>query len=422
MAREDTKASSAEGDEGEHYERIARQGFSQIGIFDHVPVMGYREYWYPAVIARKVGTKPVQVKLLGEELVFFRGKRGRVVAFWDRCPHRGALLSFGRCEFEGTLSCPYHGYTFDETGTCVAALTEGPDSGLTGKLRARAFPTAEVRGIVFVWTGQTEPVPIEEDVPEEFFDPAWVVNVYVRNWPINWAVTIENNADSHNSYIHRFRIRRFFNLDNFRRIPAYWSGTRVVEEGEKHIGIMPVIHAPQQAYYPLLGEKWPQHVWWRFLSGQWRGVRTLTGKPYSNQYRLPSIIRVDLQNRLHMRWAVPLDKESCRMFSFGLYRAPGRWRRLWAGLNFHTIHRYFLIKGTNELEDLPVQRAGRLDPFAPQKLGVNDRAIIFWRRRMPWKSRDARRLWKKEERGRGIITERVVEAEELETTPGTPRG
>ncbi|HLZ70355.1 MAG TPA: hypothetical protein VKV26_10660 [Dehalococcoidia bacterium] len=35
------------------------------------------------------------------------------------------------------------------------------------------FPTRTLKGIVFVWMGQDErePAPIEEDVPEEFFDP-----------------------------------------------------------------------------------------------------------------------------------------------------------------------------------------------------------------------------------------------------------
>ena len=47
----------------------------------------------------------------------------------------------------------------------------------------------------------------------------------------------------------------------------------------------------------------------------------------------------------------------------------------------------------NEKEDLPVQAVGALDPTAPQKLGATDAAIIFWRRRMPFKSRDAQRLW-----------------------------
>ena len=100
-------------------------GWSQIGVHDLVPKTGYREYWYPAIEANKVGRKKYgffgarggkRIKLLGEDVVIFKGKDGKFGAVWNRCPHRGALLSFGRCEFEGTISCPYHGYTFGRDG------------------------------------------------------------------------------------------------------------------------------------------------------------------------------------------------------------------------------------------------------------------------------------------------------------------
>src|SRR5688572_24708439 len=172
-----TSGSTAGGDGVSRH--AAAAGQSQIGMFDFVPVLGYREYWYPALLAREVGTRPRKVRMLGDELVFFRDKDNRVAALWDRCPHRGALLSNGRCEFPGTISCAYHGYTFDGTGACVAAITEGPDSGQVGKVRARAYPTAELRGVVFVWMGQTAPVPLEEDVPPEFVSPQWAAHPYV---------------------------------------------------------------------------------------------------------------------------------------------------------------------------------------------------------------------------------------------------
>jgi len=401
--------------------RSVPPGVSQVGVHDLVPKLGYREYWYPAVEARKVGKRsfrslrffgcriPVHVQMLGEDVVLFPGKDGTIAALWDRCPHRGAYLSRGRCEYASTLSCPYHGYTFDQTGTCVAALTEGPDSGLTGKLRVRSYPTAVVRGVVFVWMGQTEPVPIEEDVPEEFFDPRCVIVPYAKVWPMNWTLTVENSGDSHNSYLHRFRIRRIFNLTAFRPIPAYWAGIRIVEETDKSIGIVPAVNAPQQVYYPGLGRKWPRHVWWRRLTARQRGVNTFTGKPYSNEYRLPSIARVDTSPRyLHNRYATPIDEHHTLMWTFGIARAHTWWQRVMARLYLTSWYKFFVIKGTNELEDLPVQRYDRLDPAAPQKLGVNDRAIIYWRRRMPLKSRDNLRLWKK-----GMHLADELEAQEL---------
>ena len=81
--------------------------------------------------------------MLGEDIVLFRGTKGDVVALTDWCPHRGARLSLGECDFAGTVTCPYHGYVFDETGQCVAGLIESVNSPLAPKLRAKNYPTAE---------------------------------------------------------------------------------------------------------------------------------------------------------------------------------------------------------------------------------------------------------------------------------------
>ena len=64
--------------------------------------------WYPAIEARRVRRTPVPLMMLGDDLVLFRDKAGRVAALSDWCPHRGARLSLGVCEFEGTVTCPHH--------------------------------------------------------------------------------------------------------------------------------------------------------------------------------------------------------------------------------------------------------------------------------------------------------------------------
>ena len=54
------------------------------------PALGLREFWYPAILDKKVGKKPIQLQMLGEELCFFRIEQGEVSALSDICPHRGA--------------------------------------------------------------------------------------------------------------------------------------------------------------------------------------------------------------------------------------------------------------------------------------------------------------------------------------------
>src|SRR3954454_7501469 len=91
-------------------------------IRELIPPLGLKEYWYPALEAKTVKNKPVGLKICGEDLVFFRDKQGQVAALWNACPHRGGSFMHGDCHFPGTVSCPYHGWTFDGEGNLLAVL------------------------------------------------------------------------------------------------------------------------------------------------------------------------------------------------------------------------------------------------------------------------------------------------------------
>ena len=159
-----------------------------------IPALGLPEYWYPALPDSSVPRdKPTGLKIMGEEVAFFRDKDGSVTAIADVCPHRGGSLRRGDCHYPGTIACPYHGWVFDARGECVAVLSEGPDSRIPGKVRSRIFPTTTVKGMVFVWMGRGAPAPIAEDVPPEFFEgDETIVMTATRYWPVNWRVALEN--------------------------------------------------------------------------------------------------------------------------------------------------------------------------------------------------------------------------------------
>jgi len=67
-----------------------------------------RRYWQPGCTSDELRDLPKKVKLLCEELVVFRDKKGRVGALEPHCSHRGTSLEWGRVEEEG-LRCCYHG-------------------------------------------------------------------------------------------------------------------------------------------------------------------------------------------------------------------------------------------------------------------------------------------------------------------------
>src|ERR1700761_116550 len=74
--------------------------------------LGFRNYWHPVLASKSLGSKPIPITICGDKIVLMRDK-GVARALKDRCPHRGIPLSLGRQIFPGTLTCAYHGWTFD---------------------------------------------------------------------------------------------------------------------------------------------------------------------------------------------------------------------------------------------------------------------------------------------------------------------
>ena len=377
-------------------------GASQIGPFDYCPRLGFREYWYPALEARRVRGKPVHLKMLGDDLVVFRDTAGRVVALGDWCPHRGARLSLGVCEFPGTVTCPYHGYTFDGTGQCVAGLIERPDSTFIGKLRARAYPTEERLGIVFVWMGETTPVPLDEDLPHELLDPELTGRRYLRVkvWEANWTEPMAQGIDFHEFYLHRgvnlFRLLNY-RLPFFRAKIVHIGGVKITSEGANFVNAAWVAPHFGQAYYPGVDATWPRHVWWRRLAG---GARFRGGEPPLSRFQgvkhnveLPSKIRVMIGASIHLRWMVPLTEHDTRVWTFTLVKKPrtalqAAWQAVW----YHAYRKPAVLVKTNEKEDLVVFKRDRLNLETPQKLGPLDVGLIHFRRHLAQRARDYQRL------------------------------
>jgi hypothetical protein len=67
-----------------------------------------RRYWQPVCLSDELKDLPRKEKLLGEEIVVFRDKQGRVGALDPHCAHRGTSLEWGQIEERG-IRCCYHG-------------------------------------------------------------------------------------------------------------------------------------------------------------------------------------------------------------------------------------------------------------------------------------------------------------------------
>ncbi len=114
-----------------------------------------RNAWYVSSWADKLETgTPVAMRILNEPVVLYRTASGRAVALEDRCSHRLAPLSMGRCEGE-TIRCMYHGLRFEPGGACV----EIPGQDIVPpNAKVRSYPVIERHGWIWVWMGNTNAI------------------------------------------------------------------------------------------------------------------------------------------------------------------------------------------------------------------------------------------------------------------------
>lgn len=359
-----------------------------------IPKLGLTEYWYPAVLDRKVGRrKPVMVKMLGEDLCFFRGADGQVVALNNACPHRGAMLSEGSCDFRGSLTCSYHGMVFDEHGECLAALGEGPLSAAPGSIHARAYPTVTLKGLVFVWMGQGEPWPLDDSIPEEFFDHEAQIFNWMTYWPCNWRRTMENVGDSHVRVVHRNSILMLMRPITSPGLPRRGRIDRVgthrlgTAGARAEVGRGSTGDHPYQDYYPKLGAKWPHHRWrllWTWFF-DWTGKQKFRGKrkPYklSEEWgpgqHLPSIVRINYGTHVYTRWVVPVADDLTRIYYFHAAKRPTWLGRLHEVLHWHVFHNWAMNRNFSEQD-----ARGAIKAYfdAPENLVVSDMQAIAWRK------------------------------------------
>jgi phthalate 4,5-dioxygenase len=167
-----------------------------------------RRYWIPALMSSELapGCDPKRVRLLGENLVAFRDRSGKVGLVDENCPHRGASLALARVEDCG-LRCLYHGWVTAADGRVLETPPEPEEHHFKERVRAIAYPTRESGGIVWTYMGP----PVFEPPPSAFEFctlPAEHVQIMKIRAECNYAQVIEGVIDSaHSNYLHSDSIK-----------------------------------------------------------------------------------------------------------------------------------------------------------------------------------------------------------------------
>ena len=188
-----------------------------------------RKFWQPVDLSDNLGELPHAIRILSEDLVSFRDRKGRVGVLHRHCSHRGASLEFGIIAEQG-IKCCYHGWHFDIDGAILDTPGEPPGSKVKESICHGAYPALEYGGLVFAYMGPPDQRP-EFPLYDTFqWPPGNRIVPYSISHACNWLQVAENFMDPvHAVFLHT-------KLTNVQFTEA-WGEMPTVEFGELEDGM-----------------------------------------------------------------------------------------------------------------------------------------------------------------------------------------
>jgi 5,5'-dehydrodivanillate O-demethylase len=160
-----------------------------------------RRYWQPFGALVDLDNKwTKRVRLLGEDLVLFKDRQGRLGLIAEQCPHRRASFAHGIPTQDG-IRCPYHGWEYNAQGKCINQPNEQDKCAFRDKVSTDAYPVEEMGGMLWAYMGP-QPQPL---LPRwDGFVAEGTIRIMGRTvLPINWLQIMENSLDPvHTEWLH----------------------------------------------------------------------------------------------------------------------------------------------------------------------------------------------------------------------------
>ena len=206
----------------EHYTSQARFDLERERIFRRLPMIAAHtsEMSEPGAFVRR--------EVAGVPILLTRDKTGAVNAFLNACRHRGTRLVDDEAGCKHRFTCPYHAWTYTNTGDLLAAPHF--DQGFTGieksELGLTKVHCQERFGFIWVTVdpdGETDLEAFIGDLADEL-DALHIEDLYVAHQDLpehdaNWKILVEGGIEAyHFKVAHRDTIGPFFedNLSSFR--------------------------------------------------------------------------------------------------------------------------------------------------------------------------------------------------------------
>ncbi len=159
----------------------------------------FRKCWHAVMPLHDLADGPRPFRLMGEDIVLFLDEAGAPAALRDRCCHRTAKLSKGRCE-GGRIVCGYHGWTYDRTGKLVRIPQFDAGAPVPDHRTDAYFCMARFG---YVWVSLEAPMQELFDIPEDR-DPGFRrIFQFYETWNTAPLRMMENSFDNaHFSFVH----------------------------------------------------------------------------------------------------------------------------------------------------------------------------------------------------------------------------
>lgn len=325
--------------------------------------LGLRNHWYPVAVARKLGKKPMALEICGEKIVLVRSAR-RVYALANRCAHRGIPLSLGISHAPETITCPYHGWTYDLTdGNLVTILTDRPDSPLCGKasVSVKAYKVEVRAGLIWVYFGDGKAPALTADVPDEILDPSTTIKAIANIRPGNWRLAAEAGIDEgHARYLHRNST-----WSRFRAFPAWTKfELKTTDDGWLVRELQDVTWSDT---YERVG-RWP-YKRKPLLRGSRRGARQVG-------IRLPGLLRVVWHTWTSYEFYVPVDENSRLEIMLVAAKTPTPFSRVLFSIRYWTYINWLYNHRFHGQDNWVIQHMS----IPPERLYEPDKSVTSWRK------------------------------------------
>jgi 5,5'-dehydrodivanillate O-demethylase oxygenase subunit len=333
------------------------RGLTQVGSGSTIGEL-LRRYWMPiaGVAEFEDGNDIRPVRLMGEDLVLYRDKRG-VFGLVDRqCPHRRADLSYGFVEQCG-IRCNYHGWQFAADGSCIAQPyedTANPKGKFKDKVRIKSYPVETKAGMVWAYMGPL-PAPLVPDW-EPFSWENGFAQVVIAEIPCNWLQCQENSIDPvHFEWMHMNWQRR--------------QKDRDAEYGPKHIEVGFDEFDYGFVYRRDREDLGKEHTMWTVgRTALWPNAFFL-GDHF--EYRVP----IDDENTLSVSWIfnrVPKEQEPFVQGNIPAWRGPIKDEKTGRWISSHVMNQDFIAwVGQGTIADR-----------TKENLGTSDKGVALLRRRL----------------------------------------